>query len=52
MDHVADLVGQLGQPRSRVLDIEERLREAEETWIVRGLGIAVTGVALMYQCAL
>ena len=30
VDHVAHLVGQLGQARRRVLDVEQRLREPVE----------------------
>jgi hypothetical protein len=44
-------LGELGQARCRVLHVEQLAGEAVEVVSVRGRGIAVTVVALMYQCA-
>ena len=52
MDDLADLVGELGQSRCGVLDVEQLGREAVEVVDGARSRHAVTAVALMYQCAL
>jgi len=51
LDDIADLVGELGQAGAGVVDVEQRLGEAEEVVDGAGPGIAVTAVPPMYQCA-
>ena len=43
--NLGNLRRQLGQPWSRIVEREQLRQESEQSWIVRGIAIAVTAVA-------
>jgi hypothetical protein len=51
LDDLGDLLGQLRQAGPGYWISSSRGTLAKKSWIVRGCAMAVTAVALMYQCA-